>query len=100
MSRARFSQFAEADLLEIGAHTIEQWGDAQAVRYLGELEVYCQQLADTPAIGRRCDDIRPGLQRFEHGRHIVFYRQVPGGILVSRILHQRMLPERHGIDDE
>jgi hypothetical protein len=29
----------------------------------------------------------------EHGRHVVFYRQAAGGIPVSRILRQRMLPE-------
>jgi hypothetical protein len=28
-----------------------------------------------------------------------FYREDLGGILVSRIFHQRMLPERHAIDD-
>jgi hypothetical protein len=36
----------------------------------------------------------------EHGSHVVFYRQEPGGILVSRILHRRMLPERQAIDSE
>jgi plasmid stabilization system protein ParE len=36
----------------------------------------------------------------EHGRHVVFYRQEAGGIPVSRILHQRMLPERPAIDDD
>ena len=36
----------------------------------------------------------------EHGKHVVFYRQERGGVLVSRILHQRMLPDRHAIDDE
>jgi plasmid stabilization system protein ParE len=35
----------------------------------------------------------------EHGKHVVFYRQERGGILISRILHQRMLPERHDTDD-
>jgi plasmid stabilization system protein ParE len=35
----------------------------------------------------------------EHGRHIVFFRRVVGGILVSRILHERTLPERHALDD-
>jgi plasmid stabilization system protein ParE len=30
----------------------------------------------------------------------VFYREEAGGILVSRILHQRMLPERHAIEDQ
>ena len=36
----------------------------------------------------------------EQGKHVVFYRQEPGGILISRILHQRMLPDRQAIDDE
>jgi hypothetical protein len=31
------------------------------------------------------------LRRLEHGMHVVFYREERSGILVSRILHQRML---------
>jgi toxin ParE1/3/4 len=57
-------------------------------------------LADNPALGRVSDDVRPGLRRMEHGRHVVFYRESAGGILVSRILHQRMLPERHSLADD
>jgi plasmid stabilization system protein ParE len=30
----------------------------------------------------------------------VFYREEPGGILVSRILHERMLPEKQAMEDE
>jgi len=96
----RFSRRAEADLLGIGDYTLRTWGSAQAARYLGELEVCCQMLADNPALGRLCDDIRPGLRRLEHGKHVVFYRHERGGVLVSRILHQRMLPDRHAIDDQ
>ncbi|HEX6564462.1 MAG TPA: hypothetical protein VF020_09265 [Chthoniobacterales bacterium] len=33
-------------------------------------------------------------------RHIVFYREEVRGILVSRILHERMLPEEQGMEDE
>jgi plasmid stabilization system protein ParE len=36
----------------------------------------------------------------EQGRHVVFYRGEPGGIRISRILHQRMLPENQDIDDD
>ena len=57
-------------------------------------------LAGNPALGRSCDYVRPGLRRMERGRHVVFYREDAGGILVSRILRQRMLPERHAIDDD
>jgi toxin ParE1/3/4 len=95
----RFSRRAEADLLSIGGYTLRTWGKAQADRYLGELEACCQMLAGNPALGRSCEDIRPGLRRMEHGKHVLFYRpQKPTGILVVRILHQRMLPERQAID--
>ena len=100
MSKFRFSRRAEADLLRIGDYTLRKWGEAQAVRYLGELEACCQMLAENPALGRLCDEVRPGLRRHEHGNHVLFYRQERGGILLSRILHQRMLPDRHVIDDE
>jgi toxin ParE1/3/4 len=96
----RFSRRAEADLLNIGDYTLRTWGKAQAARYLRELEVCCQTLADNPELGRLCEGVRPGLHRLEHGKHVVFYRQERGDILVSRILHQRMLPERHAIDDQ
>jgi plasmid stabilization system protein ParE len=37
----------------------------------------------------------------EQGRHVVFFRREPGGILISRVLHERMLPENHsGSEDE
>ncbi|HXM20999.1 MAG TPA: type II toxin-antitoxin system RelE/ParE family toxin [Terriglobales bacterium] len=100
MRKFRFSRRAEADLLSIGDYTLHKWGKAQAARYIGELEVCCQTLADNPALGRLCDHVRPGLRRHEHGTHVVFYRQERGGILVSRILHQRMLPDRRAIDGE
>jgi len=96
----RFSRRAEADLLGIGAYTLRTCGEDQTVRYIDDLEECCRTLADDPALGRECSEVRPGLRRMERGRHVVFYRQEVGGILVSRILHQRMLPDTHAIDDE
>ena len=86
-------------MLAIGQYTLRTCGEAQTARYLGDLEVCCQTLADNPALGRPCDDVRPDLRRIEHGKQFIFYRQERGGILISRILHQRMLPDRHDIDD-
>jgi len=56
-------------------------------------------LARNPALGRRCDWIRPGLRRFEKGKHVIFYRVEENGILVSRILHLGMLPEQQEFDE-
>ena len=100
MTLFRFSRRAEDGLLSIAAYTLRAWGENRALRYIGDLEACCQRLADNPALGRTCDDVRPGLRRMESGRHVVFYREDAGGILVSRILHQCMLPDRHVIDDK
>ena len=75
-------------------------GEAQTERYIGQLEDCCQLLAGNPGLGRPCDEVRPGLRRMELAKHAVFYREEPGGILICRILHERMLPERQAIDDE
>jgi toxin ParE1/3/4 len=99
MASFRFSRQAEADLSAIGSYTLRTWGEAQVARYIGELEICCQKLAENPGLGRSCDHVRPGLRRIEQGKHVVFYRQEAGGILVSRILHQSMLPEIQAIDD-
>ena len=99
MAALRFSRYAEADLLDIGNYTLRTWGKTQAASYLDELELCCRMLADNPALGRLCDEVRPGLRRHEHGKHVVFYCWERDGILVSRILHQRMLPEKHAVDD-
>jgi toxin ParE1/3/4 len=99
VATVRFSRRAEADLLSIAAYTLRAWADDQTIRYIDDLEAYCQMLANNPAFGRVCDNIRPGLRRMERGRHVIFYREAGRGILISRILHQRMLPERQEIDD-
>ena len=99
MAAFRFSPRAEADLVGIAKYTLRTWGKAQTARYLNELEAFCQTLADNPALGRPCDEVRRGLRRIEHGKHVVFYRQDLTGILISRILHERMLPERHDTGD-
>jgi toxin ParE1/3/4 len=99
MATLRFSRSAKADLLSIGAYTLQTWSAAQAERYLKSLEHCAKMLAGNPLLGRRCDWIRPGLYRFEKGRHVLFYRREGDGILISRILHQNMLPERQPFED-
>ena len=86
--------------MDIGTYTLRTWGEDPTIRYSDDLEASCQRLADNPASRRPCDHVRPGLRRMEQGKHVLFFRREPEGILVSRILHERMLPERHAIEDE
>ncbi len=99
MAVVHVSRLAESDLLEIGSYTFSGWGATQTLRYIAELEGCCQELADQPALGRQCNYIRPGLRRMERGSHVIFYRLHQGGILVSRILHRRMLPNHHHMEE-
>jgi toxin ParE1/3/4 len=63
----RNSRRAEADLLNIGAYTLLILGEDQAIRYVDDIEICCQLLAENPALGRSCEDVRQGLRRmFSH----------------------------------
>lgn len=99
MAAIRFTRLAEADLLGIAAYTLRTWGEEQAAHYIDELEIRCQRLAENPGSGRPCDHVRPGLRRMTQGKHVIFFRCAEDGIIVSRILHERMLPEIHDLDD-
>ena len=99
MKQVRFSRLAAADLLGIAAYTVKTWGQSQTDRYLNELEDFCRKLARSPGIGRACDQIRLGICRSEHGRHVIFFRREAAGITVLRILYERMLPEGHLFDE-
>jgi toxin ParE1/3/4 len=100
VAKFRLSCVAELDLLDIGTYTLRAWGVDQTIRYLDDIEACCQRLADSPALGRPCDHVRPGLRRAEQGKHVVFFRREPEGILVSRLLHQGMLPERQAMAED
>lgn len=100
MSGFELSRRARADLVEIGVYGAERWGDAQSERYVSALYVVFHRLAEGRARGRRCDRIRPGLWRIEQVSHVVFFRRLPSGVFICRVLHRRQLPELHPIDDE
>lgn len=99
MAKVRFSLSARADLLSIGAYTLKNWGALQAQRYLDAFEDCLNLLAGKPSLGRPCEWVRPKLHRFEKGRHVFFYRREGDGILVSRILHQSMQPDRQHFEE-
>jgi toxin ParE1/3/4 len=96
----RFSNRALADLDAVVAYTLHRWDEAQAARYLAQLEAASRRLVEMPMLGRPCSHIRPGLWRYEEGRHVLFFRRQGDDIFVCRILHSRLLPQRHLIDDD
>ncbi len=85
------SNRAKEDLKEIARFTQKRWGRAQRNSYLAMLDDTFHRLAENPAIGMDCSDIRPGYRKFPAGSHTIFYRNLDNAPLqIVRILHQSM----------
>ena len=95
MAAYRLTSAARSDLANISRHTINQWSVAQAGKYTSEIQNACELLATNPALGRSDDKIRPGLRRFEHASHVIWYTVSKESLTVIRILHKSVLPQRH-----
>jgi toxin ParE1/3/4 len=85
---------AEKDLTEIYIFSYRQFGETKADAYLMALEERFSMLAAQPHLGRRIDHIRAGYLRYEHASHSIFYRTKSSGVVIVRVLHQRMDPKK------
>jgi toxin ParE1/3/4 len=81
---------ADADIEEIAEASLRQWGLIRAETYILGLHATFQRLAAFPDLGRDASHIRFGYRRVETASHSVFYRKIEDGVLIVRILHQRM----------
>lgn len=95
MARYRLSGKADSDIENIAETSIGQWGLARAETYLLGLHETFLQLAKFPEMGRDASHIRPGYLYIKTASHVVFYQQAGSGILIIRILHERMNFGRH-----
>lgn len=86
---------ARADLLDVWDYSDNQWGEAQADRYVADIY---------RAIEEAASGSRPVRKRFGHqngyiearaGAHIIFLSKQARGWLVVRVLHERMDVDRH-----
>jgi toxin ParE1/3/4 len=94
-AQPRLTPLATRDLSEIWDYTAARWGAAQADTYLRRLWHDLQTVAERPRLGRAIPDIRPGCFRFRSGSQVLFYRIADEGVVVVRILHERMDVGRH-----
>ena len=95
MAEYRLTRRAETDLSGIADYSIETFGIEQARRYRDQLEDCFETLAQNPRLGRSAERFAPGLRRFEHRSHSVFYTENERGIAIVRVLHAGMDPLRH-----
>jgi toxin ParE1/3/4 len=81
------------DLDEAAAYIQEHGSPQRALRFLRAADSTLATLAGMPGLGARYEPDEPvyaGLRFFpitRHRKYIVFYRPLPGGIEVLRVLH-------------
>ena len=77
---------AKSDLVEIWDYIADD-SEARADAFVDMIDQKLQTLASSPGMGRARDEIAEGLRSFPVGRHVIFYRSIPGGVEIVRVLH-------------
>lgn len=95
MAEYRLAPAAERDLESIWSYTSQRWGAGQANRYIEILVETFIKLAHSPDIAPVCNHIRSGYRRYGVDRHMLYFRTTDYGIVIVRILHDRMDAPRH-----
>jgi len=80
------TSLAELDLAEIALRIAED-NPTAADHWLDSIDEHCRLLASMPEMGRRRPDLAPRLRSLPVGNYIIFYRPLPSGIEVIRVLH-------------
>jgi toxin ParE1/3/4 len=86
---------AKEDLKGIWRYSFDEWNEAQADKYLAEIEAGIEKLRHNPKLGRPREEVRAGYRSLRINQHIVYYALTPSVIRIVRVLHARMDPDRH-----
>ena len=70
MKRLDVAPDAEADLRGIWIYTFQTWGEAQADKYLDNLDTRMIGLTTGATASRAAEEVGPGLRRALVGRHV------------------------------
>ena len=88
MGQLRVAPQAKAELDRIWLYIARESGSAEiATRVIDSIIERFWLLNRYPNIGRRRDDLRPGLRSFAAGDYIIVYRVEKDTVLIIHILH-------------
>jgi len=86
VSQVRISPRARSDLTEIWSYIADD-SIANADAFIDKLYETIKALASQPGVGRRREELAPGILSFPFGRYVIFYRTNRDTIEIVRILH-------------
>ena len=82
---------AAADLIEIIRYTNQQWGRAQCLTYISQLEKAADSVAKGEGAFKNMDLLHPQLRMANYGRHFIFcLPRANARPLILAIFHERM----------
>jgi toxin ParE1/3/4 len=85
MSECRLSQAAHYDLDDIWLYIGED-DPLAADRFIQKIVSKFPALASMPQMGRRREELTPGLRSFPVRDYIIFYRPIADGVEIIRVL--------------
>ncbi len=86
MARITRSSDAARDLAEIASYIACDNPTADD-RWLDSVDRALRLIANNPEMGESVNHLRKDLRRYIHGRYLLFYKPLIGGILLYRVLH-------------
>ena len=95
MPRVEVSAAANRDLDGIYDFGVARFGIDSAQRYAEKMTAAMNRLAEFPSMGEAVPDRQPPLRAFGCESHVIYYRDVPHGVFVTRVLHMRMDARRY-----
>lgn len=91
MAKYYLTNKAVEDLNNIWNYTFDKWSETQADNYYQLLVDNCQEIANSPSLGKKYDGVTDNLLGLKTSRHIIFYREIDkNSVEITRILHGRM----------
>jgi toxin ParE1/3/4 len=86
MPRIIRSPAAETDAAEIWAYIAED-NPIAADRLLARFDRTVRNLASQPQSGKGVEELAPNLRFIVVGSYLIFYRPLPDGVEIARIIH-------------
>lgn len=84
--RCIFSPRARNDFEDILKY-IGKSDPESALEFVNRLESICKRIARLPGLGRKRDDLGPGIRAFPVDRYIIFYKALDFEVEIVRVLH-------------
>jgi len=88
VSQLKFANLARQDLQDIHDYIAED-NEVAAERVIESLATRCRAQVDMPNVGRKREDLAPGLRAVIEGNYLILYRGIASGIYIARVLHTK-----------